>query len=142
MNALIPFVLFFAAVAPTNLEQVRADPNPEHRARAAVDFAIAAEKDAESAYAAGDIKVVSSAVNAVLEAMELARSSFETSGRTPGRHPGPYKYAELHTRDLLIRLADLDRRMDADERQMLDKPRARIQEIHDQWFEGIMGKKK
>ena len=142
MNALIPFVLFFVAVAPTNLEQVRADPNPEHRARAAVDFAMAAEKEAESAYAAGDLKVVASAVNAVLEAMELAHSSFEISGRTPGRNPGPYKYAELHTRDLLIRLADLDRRMDSDERQMLDKPRARIQEIHDQWFEGIMGKKK
>lgn len=142
MNVLIPLLFFFAGASPVSLAQVKAEPNLERRARAAVDFAMAAEKEAESAYAAGDLKLVGSAINAVLEAVELARESFAESGRTPGRNPAPYKYAELHTRDLLIRLADLDRRMDSDERPMLDKPRARIQEIHDQWFEGIMGKKK
>ena len=142
MTALIPFVLFFAAVAPTTLDQVKAEPNPERRARAAVDFASAAERDAESAYTSNDMDSVSKAIRAVVQAVELARESFEQSGRTPGRHPGPYKYAELRTRELLVRLADLDRKMDADERAMLDQPRARIQEIHDLWFEGIMGKKK
>jgi len=50
MNALVPYVLFFAVVAPATLDQVRAEPNLERRARAAVDFAAAAERDSESAY--------------------------------------------------------------------------------------------
>jgi hypothetical protein len=32
--------------------------------------------------------------------------------------------------------------MDADERHLVEGPRAKIQEIHDAWFEGIMGKKR
>lgn len=142
MNALLTTVLLFAAVTPTNLDQVKTEPNLERRARAAVDFALTAERDAEAAYSNDDMQRVTRAINAVMEAMELARESFEQSGRTPGRTPGPYKYAELRTRELLVRLANLDRKMDAGERSMLDKPRARIQEIHDAWFEGIMGKKK
>jgi hypothetical protein len=142
MNALIPFVVFFAAVAPATLDQIKADPNHEHRARAAVDFALAAEHDAESSYASGDLDGTKAAIDGVLAAIELARESFEHSGLKPGRNPRPYKYAELKVREILVRLGDLDRKMDAEERGMLDKPRARIQEIHDEWFEGIMGGKK
>ena len=142
MNALILHMLFFAAVFPATLDQVKAEPNPERRARAAVDFAVAAEKDSESAYSNGDLDGTKAAINAMVQAVELARESFEQSGLRPGRNPRPYKYAELHIRELLVRLANLDRKMDADERTMLDQPRARIQEIHDEWFEGIMGKPK
>jgi len=55
----IPFLALFlllAAPAPTSLDQVKADPNPDHRAKAAVDYASVAEKNAESAYAKGDTK--------------------------------------------------------------------------------------
>jgi len=32
--------------------------------------------------------------------------------------------------------------MDSDERNILEGPKMIVQEIHDAWFEGIMGKKK
>ena len=60
---------------------------------------------------------------------------------TPMRHPGPYKSAELKTQEILVRLADLERRMDAEERAGIEGPRTKIQEIHDAWFDGIMRKK-
>jgi len=142
MSALILHMVFLAAVTPTSLDQVRAEPNLEHRARLAVDFAFATEKDSEAAYSNGDLDGTKATINTVLQAVELARESFEQSGLSPGRNPRPYKYAELRVRELLVRLANLDRKMDSDERPMLDQPRARIQEIHDEWFEGIMGRKK
>jgi hypothetical protein len=142
MNALILHMLFFAAVVPTTLDQVKAEPNLERRARAAVDFAFAAERDSESAYSSGDLDATKAAINAMVQAVELAHEAFQQSGLSPGRNPRPYKYAELHLRELLVRLTNLDRKMDADERTMLDQPRTRIQEIHDEWFEGIMGRRK
>jgi hypothetical protein len=32
--------------------------------------------------------------------------------------------------------------MDADDRQVLDGPIMKVQEIHDAWFDGIMGNRK
>lgn len=141
MNALIPWLLFFAA-APATLDQVRAEPNLERRARAAVDFATAVERDSETVYSSGDMEATRAAIGTMVLAVELARDSFEQSGLTPGRNPRPYKYAELRVRELLVRLNNLDHKMDTEERAVLDRPRARIQEIHDEWFEGIMGRKK
>ena len=46
------------------------------------------------------------------------------------------------SQEILTRLRDLDQRMDAEERDMVAGPRAKIQEIHDEWFEGIMERKK
>ena len=62
--------------------------------------------------------------------------------KTPQKHAGPYKSAELKTQEMLVRLGDLEKRMDADERNLLEAPRNKVQEIHDAWFEGIMSKKK
>jgi hypothetical protein len=74
--------------------------------------------------------------------VEIAQQAFVQTGRTPQRHPGPYKSAELRTQEMLIRLGDLEKRMAADERQVIEGPRTKVQEIHDAWFEGIMSKKR
>jgi hypothetical protein len=119
-----------------------ADASAEHRARAAVDAAVAAEKNAEAAYAKGDMETVKAELRGTLDQMEAAHGFFAESRKTPGRNPGPYKYAEQRSRELLVRLGDLERKMDVVERELVEAPKARIQEIHDDWFEGIMGKKK
>ena len=54
MTFLYPILIFLAATGPLTLDQVRADPNPEHRAKAAVDYAAIAERAAESASDSGD----------------------------------------------------------------------------------------
>jgi hypothetical protein len=142
MIALFTLFLLLAAPAPSSLEQVKADPNPEHRARAAIDYSALAEKNAEAAYAKGEMDTVSAELRNVEESMEAAQEAFTASRKTPGRNPGPYKYAELRSRELLIRLGDLEQRMDTVERSGISRVKAKVQEIHDAWFEGIMGRKK
>jgi hypothetical protein len=142
MTAVLTLLFLMAAPPASTLDQVKAEPNPEHRARVAVDYAAVAEKNAEAAYAKGDLEALSAALKMVEESMTMAQESFTTSGKTPWRNPGPYKYAELHSRDLLIRLSDLELKMDASERDLITGVKTRVQEIHDAWFEGIMGKKR
>jgi hypothetical protein len=134
--------LLLAQPAPSSLEQVKAEANPDHRARLAIDYAAAAERNAEANYAKGDSNATSADLKDVEESLEMAQQAFVDSHKTPGRNPGPYKYAEMHSRELLIRLTDLERRMDDDERGLIIRVKAKVQEIHDAWFEGIMGRTK
>lgn len=142
MIPLLALVLLFAAPVPTSLDQVKAEPNADRRAKAAVDYAGVAEKNAEAAYGKGDMPAVMAELKNVVEGMETAKQSLASTGKGPGRNPGPYKYAEMHSRELLIRLNDLEQKMDISERDSLQATREKVQEIHDAWFEGIMGRKK
>src|SRR5665213_812868 len=142
MTAIFTLLFLFAQAPPGSLDQIRADSNPEHRARIAIDFAAIAERNAESAYSKGDMAGVAAELNSMAAAIELAGQSLQQTGKSAMRHPGPYKYGELKTQEMLLRLGDLDHRMEPDERPALDGPRAKVQEIHDAWFEGIMSKKK
>lgn len=142
MTTLFLLFFFWGSPAPASLDQVKAQPSPEHRARLAVDYAAVAEKNAETAYAKGDLDATAAELKNVEESLETARESLVTSHKTPGRNPGPYKYAEMHSRELLIRLSDLERRMDIGERNLIKDVEAKVQEIHDAWFDGIMGRTK
>jgi hypothetical protein len=142
MTLLWPILFLLAATGPVTLETVRADPNPEHRAKAAVDYAALAERSAESANENGDDARLATDIKNMVAAMELARDSFTAAGKTPSRQPGSFKAVELRSHEILHRLADLQQKMDVDQKQVLDGPIMKVQEIHDAWFEGIMGKKK
>jgi hypothetical protein len=135
-------LLFFASANSPTLDRVRADSNPEHRAKAAVEYAGLAERAAETANDSGDQTRLTTEINNMVEAMKLARDSFAAAGKTPNRQPGTFKGVELQSHQLLHRLADLQNKMDLDQKPMLDGPIMKIQEIHDAWFEGIMGKKR
>jgi hypothetical protein len=127
---------------PATLDQVRTESNPEKRARNAVEFAAIAERHAEAAYDKGDTDGVRSDLKTMEDAVELARQSLESAGKSASRHPGPYKFAETRSHELLQRLTDFEHRMEEGERGLLDGPKNRIQQIHDAWFDAIMGKKK
>jgi hypothetical protein len=142
MIALFTVFLLLAAPVPSSLDQVKSDPNPEHRARAAIDYSALAEKNAEAAYAKGEMANLEAELMNVEESIEAAQDAFVASRKTPGRNPGPYKYAEMRSRELLIRLGDLEQKMDSAERAGISRVKAKVQEIHDAWFEGIMGRKK
>src|ERR1700693_788481 len=103
MTSLFLLLLLWGPPPPISLEQVKADPSPEHRARLAIDYAAVAERNAEAADAKGDLDVTSAELKNVAETLKKARKSFFSSHKTPGRNPGPYKYAEMHSRELLIR---------------------------------------
>jgi hypothetical protein len=135
-------LFFFAGANALTLDQVRAEGNPEHRAKAAVEYAALAERAAESANDNGDQARLTADIKSMVEAMELARDSFVAAGKTPNRQPGSFKGAEMQSHELLHRLSDLQNKMDLDQKAVLDGPIMKIQEIHDAWFDGIMGKKK
>jgi hypothetical protein len=139
----LALLLFLAAAPiPTPFDQVKAEPNPERRARAAVELAVTAERNAEAALSNGDMKKVVAELTTMQESMEMARDSLIASKKTPGRDPGLYKHAELRSRELLIRLDDFERRLAVEDRGLVAVPKARVLEIHDYWFEGIMGRTK
>jgi hypothetical protein len=142
MIPLFTLFLLLAPPVPSSLEQVKADPNPDHRAKEAIDYASVAEKNAEAAYAKGEMQSVAAELKDVEGSMDAAQEAFAAGHKTPGRNPGPFKYAEMHSRELLIRLSDLERKMDSAERSVIVDTKAKVQEMHDAWFEGIMGRKK
>jgi hypothetical protein len=142
MTLLFTLLLLLAAPAPSSLDQVKADPNPDHRAKAAVDYAAVAERNAEAAYAKGETQNADAELKNVEESMEAAQEALVASHKTPGRNPTPYKYAELHSREILTRLGDLEQKMDSSERSVIAGVKAKVQELHDAWFEGIMGRKR
>ena len=142
MTPLLVLFLMMAPPAPLSLDQVKADPNPDHRAKLAIDYASVAEKNAETAYVKGEMQNVEAELKNVGESLDAAQEALVASHKTPGRNPGPYKYAELHSRELLIRLGDLEQKMDSSERRLIADLKAKVQEMHDAWFEGIMGRKR
>lgn len=142
MTSLFLLFLLWAQPAPATLDQVKSEPNFERRARLAIDYAAIAERNAEAAYMKGDERATAAELKNLEESFEMAQEAFVASHKTPGRNPGPYKYAEMRSRELLIRLGDLERRMEDDERPLIARVKAKIQEIHDAWFEGIMGRTK
>lgn len=142
MTTLFTLFLLLSQLAPVSLDQVKLEPNPEHRARMAVEYAALAERNAEAAYTKGDAAETSASLKDIEECFETAERAFAATHKTPGRNPGIYKFAEMRSRELLIRLSDLERRMDLDETNMVARVRAKVQEIHDAWFEGIMGRGK
>jgi hypothetical protein len=135
-------LLFFAAGNHLTLDQVRADANPEHRAKAAVEYATNAERAAEQATSDNDNASFKKSIAEMMSAMELARDSFAASGKTPSRNPRNFKNAELQSHELLHRLGDLKDSLDIDQRALLEGPIKKIEAIHDVWFYGIMGRKK
>ena len=142
MTALFTILVLLAQAPPTSIDQIRTDPNPEHRARVAIDFAAGAERNAESDYSKADMPAVATDLKTMQAAIEIADQALRETGKSAMRHPGPYKYGGLRTQEMLVRLGDLDHRMEPDERPMLEGPRNKVQEIHDAWFDGIMSKRK
>ena len=126
---------------PTSLDQVKSVRQPDLRARAGIDFAAIAERNAEASFAKGDMNNMAAQLTAMKKSLEIARDAFIASKETPGRNPQLYKYAELHSRELLVRLEDFERRMFAEDRDLVAVPKARVQEIHDLWLDGILSQK-
>jgi hypothetical protein len=142
MIAIFTVLLLLAQQASLSLDQIRADTNLEHRAHAAIEYSAVAERNAEAAYTRGEMPGVVAELKNMADAVELARQSLDQTGKSAMRHPGPYKFGELRTQEMLVRLGDLERKMDAEERPVVEGPKSKVQEIHDAWFDDIMSKKK
>jgi hypothetical protein len=84
------------------------------------------------------MKVTEARLGEVRESVELAQTALAATGKKPGRSPGPYKYAETKSRELLKRIEGLKQEMDSSDRSIIEPVQNRVQEIHDAWLDGIL----
>jgi hypothetical protein len=125
-----------------DLKRAMAEPNLEKRSALALENAAAALRSAREAYEKGDNDQVAKAAAEVLESVNLAATSLEESGKNPRRSPW-FKKAEISTRDLSRRIQDFQDQMSYFDRPLLDKLKARVQEVHEELLLGVMeGRKK
>jgi hypothetical protein len=127
-----------AATLAADLQPAKNEPNLEKRAHLALANADQAMSEAREAYNKTDMKAVEAKLGELRESVELAQASLAASGKKPGRSPGPYKYAETKSRELLKRIEGLKQEMDSDDRAVIEPVQNRVQEIHDAWLDGIL----
>jgi hypothetical protein len=135
-------VLLLACCLPVlmraDLKLARAEPNLEKRSKLALDNAAAAYQAARTAYQNGDESQIASAAAEIEESVGLAYQSLTQTGKNPRRSPKWFKKAEIETRDLLRKLDSFQQEMSFTERPVLEKAKARVQEVHDQLLLGLM----
>jgi len=135
-------LLFSGGWLRADLKRAMAEPNLEKRSGLALENASAALKSARAAYDKGDNDEVAKDVAEVLESVELAVTSLGQSGKNPRRSDW-FKKAEISTRDLSRRVQDFEDQMSYVDRPLLEKLKARLQQVHDELLLEVMeGKKK
>ena len=124
-----------------DLSTIRSEPNPERRSRLALDQAAMFFDEAKTAYAAADPEKTGIALHNMQDAVEIARDALESTGKDPRRHTKPFKMAETATHDLIRKLDGLENSMDLEDRKLIEGPKAKVQEVHDEWLNGIISGK-
>lgn len=137
--ALVLLTMLYAAAA--DLKEIQNEPNLERRAKLALEHAEEDFSHAKTDYAAGKHDAVAGELRDLQASVEMARDALDATGKNPRKHAGPFKSAETVTRDLLRKLEGLNNSMDYEDRKMIEGPKAKVQEIHDQWLEEIISGK-
>jgi hypothetical protein len=133
----------WAVCLRADLKPALAESNLGKRSKLALDNAAAALKAARGAYATGDNQKVAAAADEILQSVDLAYESLMKTGKNPRNSPRWFKAAEISTRDLSKKLETFQRDMDFADRPLLDKVKARVQQVHDELLLGLMeGKRK
>jgi len=141
---------FAALLALVGVQSIRADlkramaeTNLEKRSKLALENAKAAYQSAREAYQKGDLDQVKTFATEIEESVDLAYQSLQQTGKNPRSSPRYFKSAEQETSQLTRRLEGLQEEMSYTERPMLDKTKARVQQVHDDLLLGLMeGRKK
>jgi hypothetical protein len=143
MRTWILLSMLALALAPcrplrADLKQAMAEHDLGRRSKLALDNAEAALKSARAEYDRGETEKATAGISEFIESVDLASNSLNQTGKNPRSSPKWFKQAEIHTRDLLKRLETFQRDMNFTDRPMLDKAKARVQEVHDGLLLGLM----
>ena len=126
-----------------DLKPALAESNLGKRSKLALDNAAAALKAAREAYAQGDSEKVAAAAAEIQQSVDLAYDSLMQTGKNPRSNPRWFKPAEIALREMAKKLDSFQRDMDFADRPLLDKVKARVQQVHDELLVGLMeGKRK
>jgi hypothetical protein len=135
--------LLTVGTARADLKQALAEPNLEKRSKLALDNAAIAFTALREAYQKGNNEQVEAYAAEIGESVDLAYTSLEQTGKNPRKSPKWFKQAEIDTRTLLRKLEGFQQDMNFADRQLLDKVKARVQEVHDELLTGLLeGKNK
>jgi len=135
-------LILCAGLSQADLKRALAEPNLEKRSVLAMDNAASALKLARAAYDKGDNDETAKNIAEVLESVDLAAQSLTESDKNP-RRSDAFKKAEISTRDLSRKIDSFQDSMSYTDRGLLDKLKARVQQVHEDLLLGVMeGKKK
>jgi hypothetical protein len=141
--AALALALAAAGSARADLTRALKEPNLEKRSQLALQNAAAAYKEAREAYQKGENERVAALAAEIQESVELANTSLTQTGKNPRKSPKWFKRAEIETRELMKRLDTFEHEMGFNDRPILEKLKARVQQIHDELLVGLMeGKRK
>lgn len=137
--ALIVLGLVLAGAAMrADLSAVRSEPNPEKRAKRALDHADKTLHAAEDAFDKGEWEQTEAALEEFRQAVNLSIESLKATGKNPRKSPGPFKKAEIRTRKLQRHLEDFLQKVSVEEREQLEPVRAAVQKVHEDLLKAVM----
>ena len=137
---LAAFVLVAIGGGPVraDLKKAQAEKNLEKRSQLALDNALSQYQVARTAYEKGENDQTTAAIAEILESVDLAYTSLKETGKDPRKSSKWFKKAEMQTRDLARKLESFGLTMGFNDRPMLEKVKARVQQVHDDLLLGIM----
>jgi hypothetical protein len=130
-----------AGALQADLSAVRAESNLEKRSDKALQHAAKVIDSLRETYRTGEWKAVEAALDEIRAAVELSSESLHSTGKKARRSPKHFKRAELRTRELARRLDSFAQEVSVDERPAVEKVRAFVVKIHDDFLNDIMGQK-
>jgi hypothetical protein len=134
--------LLSAANPPMSLEEVQREPDLEKRAELALDFARPAVGRLLKSYEAGQRDEAKQLLDSIVQAVVVAQSALEETGKHARSKPKHFKRAEIDTRKLLRDLQAAQQQLTFDERPDLDPAIAKVEKINRQLLFDIMESKK
>ncbi len=142
----VPFALLWsvsiASLWAIDLASVQQEPNLERRSQLAMECADSALDTAQTAYRANQMDKTRASLDEAGEAVKLAYSSLEETGKSARRDPKFFKRTELATRKMLRRIEGMTESMSFEDRSLTKKLREQVAAVHDSLLQDIMSKKK
>jgi hypothetical protein len=131
-------LIFAPSLRSADLKIALAEHDLGRRSKLALDNAEVALKEAREAYQKGDDTALVAAALEIEESVSLAWDSLESTGKNPRKSPRWFKQAEIETRNLMKKLDTLQHDIGFEDRPVLDKAKARLQQVHDDLLKGVM----
>lgn len=124
-----------------SLAEIEAIADRETRSRRALAFASGQLDIVSKAYRDDNLAVGRQALENIGEAVDLAVSSLEATGKYARRHPRHFKHAEIQTRKLLVQLKQLQSKLYLGDQADFDGLIERIETANARLLRGLMGPK-
>ncbi|MGD0616925.1 MAG: hypothetical protein ABSB67_04610 [Bryobacteraceae bacterium] len=140
----VSLTLLLAGMAyASDLDAVKAEPDPNKRAELAADQADRDLDAARTAWQAGDWDKTQAALNQLKEAAELAGASLEqTDKQQQPRNNRHYKTVEMKLRNLIRRVDAFRLEVDYDQRDAVNQVETRLQDLHEKILDAVMTRRR